>query len=132
MKQVADSGPRATVYVVDADPAVRDGLHTLFTGLGLDVELYPNAEAFLDAPVVSGPHCLVAEVHLPGLNGVELLDELRRRGRATPAVLLSSDGDLALAVRALRAGALDVLDKPFVAAALADRVRQALRALCGG
>ena len=126
MGQDAGNHSKPTVYVVDGDSAVRDGLYALFSGMNLDVQLFHNAEAFLAAPEVKGPSCLVAELQLPGLSGIELLDELRYRERPTPAVLLSSDTDLALAARALRVRVLDIIEKPIVDQQLIDGVSRAL------
>lgn len=121
------NGGRAVVYLLDGDAAVRDSLSALLGELGVEVRAFASAAAFLAEGCRGGTGCVVADAHLPDMDGAELLERLRGRGERLPVILLSSDEDLALAVRALRAGALDWIEKPFVAGALLERVRQTLR-----
>lgn len=115
-----------TIYVVDADMAVREGLQALFAGLPNPVRLYASAEAFL-AELPAAPHgCLVVELNLPGMDGLELLEQLHQRGIQLPTIMLATSSDVPTAVRAMRGGALDFIDKPFVDRVLLSRVRQTL------
>ena len=117
---------RPTVYVIDADPAVRDGLQSLLRLLSLEVETHASAESFLATPKLASHACIVTEIQLPGLDGLELQEELRSSGVNLPVIILASHGDVATAVRALRAGALDYIEKPFVDRVLTERIREAL------
>lgn len=118
--------PRPTVYVIDADPAVRDGLESLLRLLSLEVETHASAESFLQSSPTAEQACIVAEVQLPGIDGLELFEELESRGIHLPMIVLASRGDVATAVRALRAGALDYIEKPFVDRVLTQRIKEAL------
>lgn len=117
---------RPTVYVIDADPAVRDGLQSLLRQLSLEVEAFSSAESFLAQPELAKRACVVTEVQLPGLGGLELQSELKSRGVDLPVIVLASRGDVATAVRALRAGAVDFIEKPFVDRVLTERIKEAL------
>ena len=118
--------PPPIVYVVDQDPAVCDSLCLLLTTAGLDSEAYESAESFLERFDPARPGCLVTEVELPGLSGLDLLDRLRERLVDLPAVMLAGRGHVAQAVRAMRSGAVDFLEKPFVDRVLLKRVLQVL------
>ena len=122
----ADSQPR--IYVVDADPAVRDSLHSLLTLHGFRVELYASACEFLDGPEPAADACLVTEVHLPDMSGIELLERLRERGLELPVIIIADRGDVPTAVRAIRSGAVDFLEKPFLDRALLQRMAELLGA----
>lgn len=122
-RQQADS---PTVYVVDADAAVREGLSALLAETRATVRTYASAEAFLAEASISARSCLIVEVHLPGMDGLELLERLRARGMRLPVIVLASCSDVPTAVRAMRSGALDFIDKPFIDRVLLNRVRQAL------
>lgn len=119
---------RPTIYLVDCDAATRDALSALLGSLDADVCAFVSAEALLAADLDDGPRCLVCEAHLSGIDGVELMERLAGRGDAMATILLSSEGDVPQAVRAIRAGALDYLEKPFVDRVLLSRVRTALAA----
>jgi FixJ family two-component response regulator len=114
------------VYVVDADAAVREGLGALLAETGVTVRAYASAEEFLSEPPATGSGCLVVEVHLPGMDGLELLERLHTLGIRLPAIMLASCSDVPTAVRAMRMGAMDFIDKPFIDRVLLSRVRQAL------
>ena len=118
---------RATIFIVDNDAAVRDALTALFVGLDVCVKTYPSAEAYLSESPAQANGCLIIDLHLPGMNGLELMNRLRAMAIAIPTIVLASDSDVPLAVRAMRAGAIDFIDKPFVAHTLLSRVRQALK-----
>lgn len=116
--------PPAPVHVVDDDEAIRDSLAWLMRSAGLTVATYPSAEAFLAAPVERG--CAVVDLRLGGLSGLDLIDELTRRGAPLPVIMLTGHGDVPLAVQALKKGALDFVEKPFDPADLVARVRVGL------
>ena len=109
---------RATVFVVDDDAGVRADLRSVLEDGGWAVRDYATAEALL-ADRTPGPGgCLLVDAHLPGMSGIELLEALRARGAAAPAVMITGAGDVAMAIAAMRAGALDFIEKPVRPAAL--------------
>ena len=116
----------ATVYIVDDDPAVRDSLRWLIESLKYPVETYDSAQTFLDSysPVNQG--CLVLDVRLPGMSGLQLQKKLSEDGIDLPTVIITGHGDVPLAVRALQAGALHFLEKPFRDQDVLDCVQEAL------
>ena len=117
---------KPTVCIIDKDAAVCDSLYNLLATLDISVEAYACAEDFLRAPLAPTRCCVITELYLPGMNGIELLDELRARGMTIPTIVLASNSDVPTAVRAMRAGAVDFIDKPFVDRVLLNRVRQIL------
>jgi RNA polymerase sigma factor (sigma-70 family) len=121
-------GPVGTVFVVDDDPAMRDALGWLLRSAGHTVEAFPSAEAFLAADDPERPGCLVLDVRMPGMDGLALQAALNARGASRPAVILTGHADVALAVQAVKAGAVDFLEKPFDDAVLLARVAEALAA----
>ena len=117
----------STVFVVDDDPDVRDGLRWLIESVGLKVELYDSAESFLYAYKSTRPGCLVLDVRMRGMSGLQLLENLRARELRLPVILLTGHGSVRLAVRAMKAGAVDVIEKPYADEELLDQVQTALR-----
>lgn len=117
---------RATVFVVDDDPGIRDSLTWLLQSVGLAVETYGSAGEFLDVYVPARPGCLVLDVRLPGMGGLDLLDELRHRGATLPVIVVTAFGEVHSTVRAMKGGAIDVMEKPTRDQVLLDRVQQAL------
>lgn len=115
------------VYVVDDEPAVRDALCMLFQSVGLACMAFPDARSFLTHSLSNTPSCLVTDLRMPLMNGIELVESLRQQGTAIPAVIISAHGDIKLAVRALKCGATDFLEKPFDDQALLDAVHAALK-----
>jgi FixJ family two-component response regulator len=115
-----------TVFVVDDNAAVRKSLHTLFSAAGLPVETYASGRQFLAAfdPATRG--CLVLDVKLRRESGLDLLEELHRRKASMPVVVLTAHGSVPLSVRAMKAGAIDVVEKPMPPVQLLIRVRDAL------
>lgn len=99
-------------YVIDDDPDVRASIKDVLEGDGRIVMEFASAEAFLDAYRPGGEGCLLIDVHLPGMGGVALLDALRARGDHLPAILITGSGDIGLAVKAMRTGACDFIEKP--------------------
>jgi FixJ family two-component response regulator len=116
----------ATVFVVDDDRGVRRSLAALGRAHGLRVEAYASADAFLAAYDPARPGCLLLDVRLAAGNGLDLLDELRRRGDALPILVLTGYGDVPTSVRAFRGGAVDFLEKPVAPRVLLGRIREAL------
>ena len=102
-----------TVYVVDDDEAVRRFLRGLIQSVGLRVETHATAQEFLDAYEVGSPGCLLLDIRMPGMSGLELQAELKRRGIDLPVIILTGHGDVKVAVHAMKAGAVDFIEKPF-------------------
>lgn len=115
------------VYVVDDDASMREALSSLIRSVGLRVELLSSAEAFLHSPRPDAPACLVLDVRLPGCSGLELQRALAGASDRIPIVFITGHADVAMAVCAMKAGAVDFLPKPFVDGDLLDAVRQALQ-----
>lgn len=117
--------PAAVVHVVDDDEAVRDSLRFLLDAAGLAVRTHASAEALLSAePTVPG--CVLTDVRMPSMDGLELLRRLRAAAIAVPVLVMTGHADVPMAIRAMKAGALDFLEKPFSDDALVAAVRAAL------
>lgn len=117
-----------TVFVIDDDAAVRKSLRLLVKSVQLAVETFETAQEFLDAYDLNRPGCLVLDLRMPGLSGLELQQRLVSRAVHLPIIFISAHGDLTSAVGAMRAGAVDFLEKPFRGQVLLDRIHQALEA----
>jgi FixJ family two-component response regulator len=115
-----------TLYVVDPDGTVRDDLRVLFEGMDFRVEACASAERFLDVYRPRGAQCLVMEIDLPGMSGLRLLGHLRSQASDLPIIILASRADVPRAVEAMRGGAIDFIEKPFVHRVLVQRVKHAL------
>lgn len=116
----------ATVFVVDDDDAVRSSLRLLLKSVGLPTVTFASAGEFLEAWRADQPGCLVLDVRMPGMSGMELQAELNARGAIIPVVFISGHGDIPMAVEAIQHGAFDFLQKPFRDQELIDRVQKAL------
>jgi FixJ family two-component response regulator len=114
------------VYVVDDDRSVRDSLRRLITSVGLTVEVFPSAQAFLTASRPNVPGCLVLDVRLPGLSGLDLQRELAQAHATLPIIFLTGHGDIPMSVQAMKAGAVEFLTKPFRGQDLLDAIRHAI------
>jgi FixJ family two-component response regulator len=114
------------VFVVDDDLAVRQLVTRLLVFSGYRVQSFVSAEEFLNTPINSEVGCLVVDLHLPGLNGLELQQTLVSRGKPLPIVFITGYGDIPTSVKAMKAGAVDFLAKPFTEEALLSAVRHAL------
>jgi FixJ family two-component response regulator len=114
--------PAPLICVVDPDAATRRSVAALLHALGADVEGYATAREFLARLPSAVPVCVIADAHLPDMSGIALLQELRARGHRIPTILLSTDGDVTGAVDAMRAGALDFIEKPYIDRALVTQV----------
>jgi FixJ family two-component response regulator len=122
----AMTAPAALVFVVDDDPSVRRGLDRLLRSSGLTVESFDSARDFLDRPEHEGPRCLVLDVRMPGQSGLDLHDHLVTTGRDIPVIFITGHADVPMAVRAMKAGAVDFLSKPFDESELLGAITQAL------
>ncbi len=118
---------QATVHVVDDDGAIRDALAWLLGSRGLSTSTWPSAEAFLAGHDPSQPGCLVLDIRMEGMSGIELFDALRAGASPLPVIFLTGHGDVPLAVNALKKGAFDFVEKPFNDNQLVDLVIEALR-----
>lgn len=116
-----------TIYIVDDDEAVRRGLSALLLAKGHAVETYPSADAFLAAVPPEPTGCALVDIRLPRTSGLELQREMKRRGLKLPVIIITGHGDVPVAVAALKAGAIDFLEKPFDSGALLAAIDEALR-----
>ena len=114
------------VFVVDDDPSVRSSLKFLLSTVGLQVESFDSADTFLQRKPPDAPSCLVLDVRLPGLSGLDFQRELAARNIRIPIVFVTGHGDIPMSVRAMKAGAVEFLTKPFRDQDLLDAVRIAL------
>jgi RNA polymerase sigma factor (sigma-70 family) len=114
------------VFVVDDDPSVRSSLKFLLSTVGLQVESFDSADAFLHKKSPDAPSCLVLDVRLPGLSGLDFQRELAAKNTPIPIIFLTGHGDIPMSVRAMKAGAVEFLTKPFRDQDLLDAVRIAL------
>jgi RNA polymerase sigma factor (sigma-70 family) len=117
--------PGRRVYVVDDDEAMRDSLRWLLESAGYRVACYASAERFLAAYRPGSPACLVLDVRMPGLTGLELQQELNRRSAALPIIFITGHGDVPMAVDALKSGAFHFVEKPFKSERLLELIEQA-------
>jgi FixJ family two-component response regulator len=115
-----------TVFVIDDEPAIRDSLAMLLRSVGLASRTYPSAPAFLEALDGNAVGCAIADVRMPGMSGLELQETLRARAVRLPVIIITGHGDIAMAVRAMKAGAADFIEKPFNEQVLLDAVHRAL------
>jgi FixJ family two-component response regulator len=119
-------GSDAIVYVVDDDAGVRKALSRLIRSVGLEVVALPSAQEFLDTPPPGRPACLVLDVRLPGLGGLDLQSRLGQGQQSLPIVFISGHGNVPTSVRAMKGGAVDFLQKPFEDEDLLAAVQRAL------
>jgi len=101
------------VYVIDDDPAMRDSLDFLLGSAGFSVHVFDSAQVFLDELAKLEPGCVVTDVRMPGIDGIELLRRMHSGARKLPVIIMTGHGDVRLAVEAMKLGALDFLEKPF-------------------
>lgn len=115
-----------TVFVVDDDEAVRESLAAILEAQGFNAIPFASAEAFLLGYAPAPVGCAVIDLRMPGMDGLTLLEHMRAKGLQLPVVVVTGHGDVALAVRAMKAGALDFLEKPYTNAVLLEAVRRGL------
>ena len=118
--------PEKTVHVVDDDEAVRRFLRGLIQSVGLKVETFATAQEFLDTCEADRPGCLLLDIRMPGISGLELQAELKRRAINIPIIILTGHGDVKVAVHAMKAGAVDFIEKPFSNELLLDAIQKAI------
>lgn len=115
------------VFVVDDDVSVREGLGSLIRSAGLGVETFASAQKFLDSPRSDVASCLVLDVRLPGLSGLDLQKQMAKANIEIPIIFITGHGDVPTSVRAMKAGAVEFLTKPFRDRDLLDAIQQAIR-----
>jgi len=114
------------IHIVEDDPDVLQSIRMLLETEGLSVKTYASAENFLECAESHAEGCIVTDVRMPGMSGVELLQQIKARGFAVPVIVITAHGDIPLAVNCMKLGAVDLLEKPFNPEALISAIRQAL------
>ncbi len=117
----------ASVYIVDDDPAVRDSLKWLMESVNLPVKSFSTGMEFLDSDASKEPGCVILDIRMPGMSGIDVFEELQSRGSTIPVIFLTGHGDVHLAVRAMKSGAFDFVEKPFNDQVLLDLIQKAIR-----
>ena len=114
------------IFVVDDDSSVRKALERLIKSVGMKVETFETSKDFLSRPQYEGPSCLVLDVRMPGLSGLDLQEELAKADLTLPIIFITGHGTIPMSVRAMKAGAIDFLEKPFEDQALLDLIQRAI------
>lgn len=114
------------IYIVDDDPAVRDALSVLFNMEGYVVETFSDGDAFIRSASRAVPACVMLDVHMPGRSGIEILKALNAENYPAPIFIISGQGDIPMAVEAIRNGAFDFIEKPFSAETVLERVKESI------
>jgi len=115
------------VYVVDDNPAVRDAIRWLVEEVGLSAQVYSTAQEFLNDYVPPAVGCLILDIRMPGMGGLELQDSLKRNNISLPVIVVTGHGDVPMAVRAMKSGAFEFLQKPFNDQTLLDTIVAAIK-----
>jgi RNA polymerase sigma factor (sigma-70 family) len=124
---MAPQTPQApTVFIVDDDAAIRIAMQALMDSVNLEHEIFASADEFLEKANEHRPGCLVLDIRMPGLGGLELQEELIKRQSTLPIIFITGHGDVPMAVDAMQKGAVDFIQKPFRDQELLDRIREAL------
>jgi FixJ family two-component response regulator len=118
--------PETRVFVVEDDPSMSVALKNLLKSVGLQAQLFPSAQEFMSAERPDVPSCLILDVRLPGISGLDLQRELSRTGIHIPIIFITAHGDIPMSVRAMKAGAVEFLTKPFRDQDLLDAIQVAL------
>ena len=121
-------GPSNEIIIVDDDPAVRDALSVVFSLEGYHVTSFGDGQSLLAAARARTPSCIILDVHMPGRSGLDILRELNAQDYSAPIFIISGQGDIPMAVDAIKNGALDFIEKPFDADTVVTRVREAIEA----
>ena len=116
------------IFIVDDDPLVRDALSVVFTLAGYKVRAFADGASFVAAARAEAPACIILDVHMPGRSGLDILRALNAEHYPTPIFIISGQGDIPMAVEAIRNGALDFIEKPFNGETVVTRVREAIEA----
>jgi FixJ family two-component response regulator len=114
------------VFVVDDDQSVREGIQSLLTSAGFSVDTFPTAEMFLNHPRPDRPACVILDVRMPGLSGLDLQRELTKIGVSIPIIFVTGHGNVRMTAQAMKAGAVEFLTKPFREQELIDAVRESI------
>lgn len=114
------------VYVIDDDPSIREAITSLIRSVGMSVQAFGSAKEFMASSRPNAPACLVLDVRMPGLSGLELQRELTDAGISIPIIFITGHGDIPMSVRAMKAGAVEFLTKPFRDQTLLDAIAQAI------
>lgn len=115
-----------TVFLIDDDQAIRDSVRLLLRANGLAVETFSNAVDFLESDAIQRPGCLLLDVRMPGMSGLDLQKHLQALNQRIPIIFITGHGDVPMAIRAMKAGAFDFVEKPFQAENLLNRIHEAL------
>jgi FixJ family two-component response regulator len=118
--------PKPTVFVIDDDASVRKSLSRLLRSSGFDTETFASAEQFLEREHYQGVGCIVLDVRMPGLSGMDLQEELNQAGYIMPIIFITGHGDIPMSVQAMKKGAVDFLTKPFDDEELLQAIRRAI------
>jgi FixJ family two-component response regulator len=121
-----ETNNRAVVHVVDDDPSLRGALESLFDSVGLETRTYGAARDFLDASLADEPGCIVIDIRLPDMSGLEFQTQLTQLGVRLPVIMMTGYGDIPMTVRAMKRGAVDFLPKPFRDQDMLDAVMAAI------
>ena len=116
-----------TVFIVDDDAAIRFAMQALMDSVNLNHEIFASGDEFLEKMTEQRPGCLVLDIRMPGLGGLELQDELLQRGSTLPIIFITGHGDVPMAVEAMQKGAVDFIQKPFRDQELLDRIGEGLK-----
>jgi RNA polymerase sigma factor (sigma-70 family) len=122
----AQSDQKPTVFIVDDDASIRFAMQALMDSVNLEHEIFESGDEFLKKVTEQRPGCLVLDIRMPGLGGLELQEELIKRGNTLPIIFITGHGDVPMAVEAMQKGAVDFIQKPFRDQELLDRIREAL------
>lgn len=120
------SSSNPTIFVVDDDTSVRTALKRLIRSLGFTVETFDSAQAFLEQEAYDGPACLILDIRMPGTSGIELQKKLAEDGVQIPIIFITGHGNIQMSVNAMKAGALDFIEKPFEDQKLIDAIHAAI------
>jgi FixJ family two-component response regulator len=120
------ANPSSVIYIIDDDLSVRDAIANLLEAVGLHAQGFGSTEEFLKASRPEVPSCLVLDVMLPGMNGLEFQESLEKRGISIPIIFITAHGDIPMTSRAMKAGAIEFLAKPFQKADLLSSIRHGL------
>lgn len=126
MMQQTQQTKAATVFIVDDDPAVRDAIRWLMEQVKLKVEVFASGDEFLANYTAGTRGCIILDIRMPGMSGLELQERLKAVGAFIPIIIITGHGDVSIAVRAMKAGAVEFLQKPFNDQLLLDTVQSAL------
>lgn len=120
--------PRPEIFVVDDDPAVREALSIVLSAAGFQSVCFADGDALLAVARNRSPACILLDVHIPGRSGLEILEELNAEDYPAPIFMISGKGDIAMAVNAIKSGALDFIEKPFRGSEITARIEEAIDA----